>query len=454
MSNAEAQSRGALPSPLPSTPSIWQQSHLLIIAVGVVLMCGTAIVVTFSVLRQSQNAQRDVESLRAQLNGKDGTSASPASADGENTGQEQGSYSATSRQGGEFRDTEVSIARRARLLTVQGRLQDAEESLKKTKEILQRWDGEFRELLNNETGRRIASDRDAARKFLDVMGMDRPSREAIDRLQERLDNLLNPVLASARDREFDILTPNDDFSAEADHVVTDFRAVFDSLARQTILVEDLILKHAAVPPATITLGEVVQEIRKENSERLLAEIEAERKAAQVAADALIVAAEKEAVAARGRAEAEARRILGETEAAAIIEEAKLRKEKLDDDLARRKEEQRVAELRKRAADPIVQQRYTPFLDKGKLLFDQGDDYNSGYSERTLPVSWQNLNNGKWLDSSERFAKALSNPYVNAKNDRRVKSYPRNETEWKEMDRLYEEFKQLGPIWVEMGLLLP
>lgn len=454
MSNAEAQSRGAQPSPLQNSPSLWQQSHLLIIAVGVVLMCGTAIVVTFSVLRQSQNAQRDVEALKAQLSGKNVPSISPDAAGGAAAGQEQASYSTAPRQGGEFRDTEVSIARRARLLTVQGRLHDAEESLKKTKEILQRWDGEFRELLNNETGRRIAADRDAAKKFLDVMGMDRPSREAVDRLQERLDNLLNPVLTSARDREFDILTPNDDFRAEAEQVVTDFRAVLDKLTRQTILVEDLLLKHAAAPPAGRTLAEVVQEIRKENSARLLSEIEAEQKVAQVQADTLIVAAEKEAVAARGRAEAEARRILGETEAAAIIEEAKLRKQKLDDDLARRKEEQRIAELRTRAADPIVQQRYTPFLDKGKVLFDQGDQYVSGVGERMLPVSWQNLNNSKWLDSVERFAKAMSNPFSQTKNDRRVKSYPRNEAEWKEMDRLYEEFKQLGPIWVEMGLLLP
>lgn len=453
MSNAEAQSRGAQPSPLQNAPSIWQQSHLLIIAVGVVVMCGTAIVVTFSVLRQSQNAQRDVEALRAQLNGKSESSTSPAPAGGTVGGQERASYTA-SRQGGEFRDTEVSIARRARLLTVQGRLRDAEESLKKTKELLQRWDGEFRELLNNETGRQIAADHDAAKKFLDVMGMDRPSRESVDRLQERLDNLLNPVLASARDREFDILTPNDDFRAEAEQVVTDFRAVLDKLTRQTILVEDLILKHAAVPPAARTLAEVVQEIRKENSDRLLSEIEAEQKVAQVEADALIVAAEREAVSARGRAEAEARKILGETEAAAIIEEAKLRKEKLDNDLARSKEEQRVAELRKRAADPIVQQRYTPFLDKGKVLFDQGDQYISGVGERMQPVSWQNLNNAKWLDSVERFAKAMSNPFSQVKNDRRIKSYPRNEAEWREMERLYEEFKLLGPIWVEMGLLLP
>ncbi len=63
----------------------------------------------------------------------------------------------------------------------------------------------------------------------------------------------------------------------------------------------------------------------------------------------------------------------------------------------------------------------------------------------------------WLKSAESFAKALAhqpNTDYRVFNDRPTRPAPHSGADWKEIDRMLEEFRHLAPLWVEMKLLRP
>ena len=433
-------------TPAPVAPTIWEQWQFVVIAAGVLVLCTTFIAGTFYVLRQVQAARREMESARNQQ-GSATISAGSSSATtvDSNSTQGQSPYQAAS---------EESLANRALILRIQQKITEAQESLESIRKLRGVTYDTILELYDSENGKRIASNKENTRTFMALVDMGPPSPSVIDSMQARLDGFAKPNGAAIGGDSYSRLVPGADIGIEFDLLLNEIREMEYQLAsRQDSFVK---LKYVAAndSAAEQTLSTVVGVLRQQDSAQRFSELRAVQEAAKQKADEMVLAAEKEAIIASGKAEAEARRILGESEAAALIEDAKLRQEKLTAEINQKRESQRDSELRARAADSVIQQKYTPFLDKGKVLFDQGDGYYSGSSERGLPVSWQNLNNSKWLDSVERFAKAMSNPFKEIKNDRRIKAYPRSEAEWKEMERMYEEFKQLGPIWVEMGLLSP
>lgn len=440
---APARSRRGQPPAPTLAPTLWEQWRFLIIAVGMVLVCGTMIVGTFSVLRQVQAAKKETEAVKAQLAGNFGHV--PAMKDS--------SDQAVNRDGDQKLFV-ASPAYRARLLSFQSRLQVAVQTVRDISSVCDLWDTEYSDLLTNEQGRRIASDPEGVRSFITLLDMERPNLAMIVGMRDRINNLQTPVDEALSKDGKALAMPVEELFGEVDQLLADFAPVHSSMEMQKRLAQDLVFKFAKANPSPKTLGEVVQEIRLEASERKLAELTAARKSAQEAADALVIAVEKDAIAARGKAVAEARRLLGEKEAEEIVEDAKLRRETLEADLAKRKEEQRVAELRKRASDPLVQRKYSAFLDKGLATFSYGAG-NSSPGDRPLPASWGELNRNGFVKDVQAFAKSLSaQAFHTGTNDRRVAAMPKTEAEWKEADRLYEDFKLLGPIWVEMGLLLP
>ena len=432
-------------NPAPVAPTIWEQWQFVVIAAGVLILCTTLITGIFYVLRQVQAARRDTESSRSQ---------NPvASAQLPNSSAVPVDLKAADAQLPQP-TTGNSLANRARLLRIQADITKAHEGLETIRK-LRVWKYEtILELYDSESGRRIAASKENVQNFMSLIDFAVPSPAAIESMQQRLDSFAYPTVAAISGDTQPQNAPAQELGVEFDRLLKEIQEMEFGLSTMQDSIQKLQYLASKDAPAEETLGSVVQALRLEAAAKRIAELRTVQATAKQEAEALILAAEKDAIAARGKAEAEARRLVGELEASALIEDAKLRQEKLSAEINQKRESQRAAELRARAADPIVQQKYTPFLDKGKLLFDQGSDYVSGYGERMLPVSWQNLNNGKWLDSAERFAKAMSNPFSQTKNDRRVKAYPQTENEWREMDRMFEEFKQLGPIWVEMGLLLP
>lgn len=123
----------------------------------------------------------------------------------------------------------------------------------------------------------------------------------------------------------------------------------------------------------------------------------------------------------------------------------------------REREEEASRLRKLAEDPNVQKKYSAFLQQGYVQFSFPPGFMEHRSERPLTVSFNDLIGKGWLKDSETFARAISrrpNTEYRAFNDRPTHPYPRSDAEWKEMERLLEEFKMLAPVWVKMELLRP
>ena len=433
-------------NPAPVAPTIWEQWQFVVVGAGVLILCTVFITGVFYVLRQVQLARVESDADRSQ---QQPIANNPAT--------QQSNLALTGAVLGKSTDspvTEESVAVRARLLGLQEKIREAREGLDSIQQLKRSTYDTILELYGNESGRRIAAKKENVKAFMAVRELAVPSSPLVDSLRERVDLFSESIAASLKGDIKTIATPSGELDGEIDALLHKIKELEYQLASQQDSFNRLQRLAADDPPAEQTLSKALTAVENEVTTERLAALRATQDEARQQADALILAAEKEAIAARGRAEAEARRVLGEAEAAALIEAVKLQSETNAAAIREKRDSQRNTELRARAADPIVQQKYTPFLDKGKVKFDSGDLSYSGLSERMLPVSWQNLNQAKWLDSVERFAKAMNSPYGETKNDRRIKPYPRTESEWREMEQLYQDFKQLGPIWVEMGLLLP
>lgn len=452
MSNANPQATAASPrstghSPQAvGVPTFAQQWGFLIVAAGVVILCGSMIVVTFVLLRQLQAAKKEVTPVKEKA----------VSVAGDDASKRISNISPYVGENGFEPKTETSPSVKATLLRYQTRLQAAEESLQEIRDVGDLWATDFSDLMINESGRRIASDPEAVPQFIAVLDMERPTLAVMVSFQRRVDTLREPVERALLDGSDAPPVPVDEMLAEVELLIADLKPLRTSMVAQRWLVNNLVKKYASAAPSDKTLGDAIQKVRIVASSKEAAELVEARKVALEEAKLLTISAEKAAIAARAKAEAEATRILGESEAKEIVDAANLRKEKVDADLAAKKEEQRVTELRKRANDPLVQRKYSAFLDKGLATFSyRSGDGNSSPGDRPLPASWGELNQNGFIKDVGRFAKSMSaDAFGVGKNDRRVSVMPKTEAEWKETDRLYEDFKQLGPIWVEMGLLLP
>jgi hypothetical protein len=166
-------------------------------------------------------------------------------------------------------------------------------------------------------------------------------------------------------------------------------------------------------------------------------------------------------------------------------EEEIRQKDAERELAREREEgQRkaaaavIADKKRRAADPTVQAMYQPFLAKGRFQFyPQGDREHKPEGYRIpQPASFRRLrecgvlNNvvvfwktgaGLWGRSRKTFNAlyyyADNDGFASQgyQNDRPTWSgNPNTEAEWRHAEERFNEFLELAPYWIEMGVLQP
>ena len=131
-----------------------------------------------------------------------------------------------------------------------------------------------------------------------------------------------------------------------------------------------------------------------------------------------------------------------------------------------------AELRrKKAEDPTIQADYKPFLQKGRFLFQAemstAWSWKPDYGDIPAPASYSRLKQLGVLSNEFVFWASGVGSDINDitakygykgqgfRNDRTTwTGWPKTEAEHKIIKDRFNQFVELAPIWVEMGLLRP
>jgi len=318
------------------------------------------------------------------------------------------------------------------------------------------WETRTKTLLADEAGRKIADSPVAVDQADALMSKTRMAKLAVENLRGRLQALLDPVESALR-VEDGSYTPTPELLAEIasiDRTAADGNRNFelDHAILQTLLAD-----HGNRKPGGLTLSEAIEKRRSIAATKEAEELaKAKAKAREIASEK-IRQAETEATVKIAEAEAYAAKVLGEVKAKQLKEQADQTKKKLQEiaEAEARKTEQQ--DLKRRAEDPAIQAKYQALMAPGRFQFNSVQGGSMTQSERPEPVSFGELSRNHWMKDAKSFARALSaKPHIdyNWFNDRPVLAYPKSAADWTKVDRMLEEFRVLGPVWVEMKLLRP
>ena len=320
------------------------------------------------------------------------------------------------------------------------------------------WTAYQKSLFQGETGRRIAASKEQVAVVVALLEKERPAVDLPGTWSVQLRNLLDPVVVADTDPA-KLFLPSEGFLQDLTRLEQSARQFIKAYEQDRRSLEAILAESQANTLSEKGLKQVSDEIVAELAKDRAAKVAAAKKAAfdeatqtiaRAEADAAKLVGEEKAKEVREKADLEARRIASET----AIEKAKT--EQLLEIAKRKAEKDRLKRL---AEDPSIQAKYQAFLQPGHLQFSSSPgSFYADKSERPQPASFGALSGFGWLKDSKSFALAVSkhparttNVHV---NDRPCHPYPRNEAEWGVIDRMLEEFRMLGPVWVEMKLLRP
>lgn len=103
-----------------------------------------------------------------------------------------------------------------------------------------------------------------------------------------------------------------------------------------------------------------------------------------------------------------------------------------------------------ARDMSVRRAYGPLIRPGKYAFGSENKHPTG-----RPASFSTLRDQGVTREYNRFVNAMTGRGYYRNNDRRpFYEIPRTPSETALMKKLFEEFEDLGPVWVQMGVLRP
>jgi len=308
-----------------------------------------------------------------------------------------------------------------------------------------------KELLRNEAGRRIAASRVHVDQFRALQARSRIPARLVTAFRETLQvqaQAAQEYLSRAENMDI----PNTTLLQELDRLSSDIETLAKESRKDRRALETLAAETAALAPAELTLEQAVEHREAE----LDTEYRAELAATAAAAQKKIRDAQQAAINAKAEAEADRIARLGKDEAARFRTETDRRVKDLQEQAETRKRAEEDKRWRALAEDPQVQKKYAAFLEKGLIKFNTSPSGALNRGSRPTPVSFGDLESQGWLRDVETFARAMSrkpNPDYNVFNDRPTRKFPTTSAEWDEMKELFDQFKKLGPIWVEMELLL-
>ncbi len=321
---------------------------------------------------------------------------------------------------------------------------------------IQKWSTLMEALPGNDAGRRIASSIEHLDQFRALSEKPRPDAEQIESLRDTLD-LHQETAATYLSQSANISTPDDGLTQDLDRQLNEVEALALEYRRDRQALEALVAATASLSAAEQSLEQAVQTRVTDEANRYRAQLAAAKTAATEEGQRKIQDAEQAAIRMKAAAEAEQISRVGAETAKRLRAETELHVQQMLAEAEERKRAEEEARLQKLAEDPNVQKKYVAFLQKGYVQFSFPPGFMEHRSERPLPVSFNDLNGKGWLKDAENFARAISrrpNTEYRAFNDRPTHPYPRSDAEWKEMERLLEEFKMLAPVWIKMELLRP
>ncbi len=302
------------------------------------------------------------------------------------------------------------------------------------------WDREVEPALTGNNGQAVAADRESLERFHAVYHQPRIAKSELDACRERLDTILQPVAAALASGT--LYVPSSEASAKLSA-----ERKFSETARQSL--------HEAVRNAVAVIADAQRKATTGDRplQDAMKELDAQRDQARVA---VIAAREESAREQATKQIADARaaqaRAYGEAEAARIEEETRREIERKKAEDAIKAQSNTRAILEQRAADPVVQSKYKPFLGKGKF----GSDTN-------VPglLSFNYMNRIGVLSDVKCFVNAGCGRRIGVdsghnaaftRNDREHWTFPVTEEDWNEYRRRFEEFRELAPLFIELKLL--
>ncbi|MBA3314682.1 MAG: hypothetical protein H0T47_15525 [Planctomycetaceae bacterium] len=350
---------------------------------------------------------------------------------------------------------EIALAK-GRWLEFKRRSESTRKRLDSAVEDIRKWSTLMEELPGNEAGRRIAGSASHVDQFLALREKPRPDAEQIEGLRDSLD-LHQETTENYLGQSENFSAPDEALTQDLDRQLNETEALALEYRRDRQALEALVSATSALPVAEQTLEQAVQVKASEEANRYRTQLAAAKATATEEALQKIQQAEQAAIRLKTEAEAEQISRVGVETAKRLRTETELHVQQMLAEAKEREREEEASRLRNLAEDPNVQKKYSAFLQQGYVQFSFPPGFMEHRSERPLTVSFNDLIGKGWLKDSETFARAISrrpNTEYRAFNDRPTHPYPRSDAEWKEMERLLEEFKMLAPVWVKMELLRP
>ncbi len=360
---------------------------------------------------------------------------------------------------------------RASLLSLSQLGEEILQTLDQVQNELKRWEEEIEPLLTNDRGKRLAANPELVKAFNAIYAARKTSPAELEKDRTRVQALLLPVenqLKSAGD----ISAPTEGIAAELQEEKTLSQTKLNACRTAREGLESFLAQaeragqtspktlHAAIEELKISYALEQARIINETedaTQKQIAQLIAEARRQQLEQAGKDEVQRIEAETRKKQAEAEAERARIDAETAKIQSDIEARQQLTQAESERAKEAARREKLRKLAEDSNVQKKFLPFLEKG--IFNFGSPSPKNRYEFAKPVSLTDLQKIGALEDGRSFAavgagkKTEKFAYASS-NDRPKWNYPTAEEEFKQYEALLIQFKDLAPIWVEMGLLQP
>lgn len=297
---------------------------------------------------------------------------------------------------------------------------------------IKQWNDRVRPLLENDEGRKIASDEDLVSRFRAAYQQDRPSQELVQSYRDSLEDMLSPIRLAFEIPENTSL-PTAAGADELKRMLVDLRRIRDELRVPRQRAEAVAAEANQLAAHSTTLQSAIDTLT--HSEML--------------ADSKIIDDEV----------AKARRESAEKLAKS---KADLIRSTADSTIMRDQSDAERVRLASKAKSPDVQRILKPFTEKGYVQpYNQGGVV--GFKKTTVhsPMSYTAIESLGALEPTMKGLNALNTLVIgNTLNDRATRwqfhVYSEN---WSRSDQDYiqkvqETLRELGPTLVEMEMLAP
>ncbi|MCE5269541.1 MAG: hypothetical protein LLG00_16820 [Planctomycetaceae bacterium] len=348
-------------------------------------------------------------------------------------------------------------AAKMRWLELQRQIESIKETLNTTNTDVDVLTSLLKQLPESESGKRIAASIPHLDQYRALL--QDPDRKPV-RLVSQHQDTVNVHLDTVRTylgRGDNTALPNPQLVQDLERIEKEIKTLAPKYHRDRLTLENLVSETMATAPASTTLEKAVEQREREVAAGYAKQLAETRATADKEAQRVLREAEEKAIKEEAEAKAAAAARLAKEKVEKVRKDTDQQIAVLRDEEARKKREEETKRLRTLAEDPNVQAKYSALLRKGYMTFKGTPGAPQDMGQRPAPASFGDLNSRGWLKSVETFARAMSrqpSPDYNVFNDRPTLAFPKTPAEWEEMEELYEQFKVLGPIWVEMKLLEP